>query len=520
MSKEVTKLVVLGLELGDGRLLRRWALDGHLPAVRSLLDAGSWGWLETTADHLHISAWPSIYTGVGPGEHGVYFTFQPAPGLQGYQRFFEGLYGRPTFWSLLDAAGHRCAVLDPPYSHPEPGFGGQYVYDWGTWAHYLKPGSVPPQLLKQMERACGGYPLGMEANDLGFQHIDAATVEPKLIAAVKAKAEAVRWLMDSSGAEVVFAVFGETHVAGHYCWTPVAASEGPESLDTSMFRVYRALDAAIGRIREHAGGDATIVLVSGDSVGANHASWALLPGVLAALGCLGAPGRPDEPGDEPRARGFDPVKALRDLLPKDFRKSLARKLPTALRDRLAQRVDTADIDWSRTKAYCLPTDLEGYIRVNLRGREPQGIIEPGAACEALLDDIEAALHDLRDADTGAAVVREVWRVDRECPGPKRDFLPDLVVRWAGDRTPTRVTSARTGVVEATSPDTRSGTHQGPGFVLAAGPGIPRGHSLEGGHIMDFAPTLLARLNVPAPAHMRGRVWADIATNRTTGSDVQ
>ena len=81
------------------------------------------------------------------------------------------------------------------------------------------------------------------------------------------------------------------------------------------------------------------------------------------------------------------MKALRDLLPKDFRKSLARKLPTKLRDKLAQRVDTADIDWTRTRAFWLPTDLEGCIRVNLKGREPQGTVEPGAEFERVLDEL-------------------------------------------------------------------------------------------------------------------------------------
>ena len=65
------KVLVIGLELGEGRLLREWAEAGQLPTLKALLDEGTWGWLDTTASQLHVSAWPSIYTGVGPGEHGV-----------------------------------------------------------------------------------------------------------------------------------------------------------------------------------------------------------------------------------------------------------------------------------------------------------------------------------------------------------------------------------------------------------------------------------------------------------------
>jgi predicted AlkP superfamily phosphohydrolase/phosphomutase len=513
--KAGAKIVVVGLELGDGQLLQAWARAGKLPFLAGLIERGCWGWLDTTADHLHISAWPTIYTGVAPGEHGVYFTFQPAPGLQGYQRFHAGLYGRPTVWQILDRAGRRCAVIDPPYSHPEEGFGGRFVYDWGSWAHYLQPGSVPAGLLKQLEQACGPYPLGSEANDLGFAPLERADTARRLVTSVRSKAEATCWLMRQSPADLVFTVFGETHVAGHYCWSSELADPQQVQAESPMLLVYQELDRAIERIHREAGDGATVIVISGDRVGPNHAGWHLLPDVLVRLGYLASGDAPRPVGEAPRSgRKFDPVKALRDLLPKDFRKSLARKLPTKLRDKLAQRVDTADIDWSRTRAYCLPTDLEGYIRINLSGREPQGIVAPGAEYETLLDEISAALTDLADPETNRPLVREVLRASRSFPGERLAYLPDLIVRWAGEGPVTGATSARIGTLQKESPDPRPGTHTGPGFVLASGPSIQSAGTLPSGHIVDFAPTLLALLGVAAPAHMRGRVWPELVPTET------
>ncbi|MGH6913826.1 MAG: alkaline phosphatase family protein, partial [Geminicoccales bacterium] len=389
------KTLVIGLELGDGRLLYQWAEEGHLPTCARLIDAGAWGPLATTAGQLHVSAWPSIYTGVGPGEHGVYFTFQPAPGIQGYQRFHEGLYGRPTFWRLLDAAGRRCTVFDAPYAHPEPGFAGTQVFDWGTWAHYLSPRSTPPGALGDLESACGRYPLGLEAHDLGFKPLDPEGTERRLIDAVRHKAEATLWLMRQGDFDLFMTVFGETHVGAHYCWNP----NGNQDL---MRALYEELDRAIASLVEAAGPDAAVVVVSGDAVGPNHAGWHLLPEVLARLGYFAS--AETAPSDDAGARvttRFDPVRAVRDLLPKDLRKNLARMLPTGLRDKLAQRVDTATIDWSRTRAYCLPTDLEGCIRINLEGREPEGQVAPGAEYEAACRDLEAALEELTLPGTGA-----------------------------------------------------------------------------------------------------------------------
>jgi predicted AlkP superfamily phosphohydrolase/phosphomutase len=510
MAASIHKTLVIGLELGDGQLLHTWAKDGKLPAIQSLMNRGCWGWLETTADLLHISAWPSIYTGASPGEHGVYFTFQPAPGLQGYQRFHTGIYGRPTLWKLLDQAGRKCTVFDPPYAHPEQGFGGTLIYDWGSWAHYLQPGSTPEGMLKQLEMHCGRYPLGIEANDLGWGALQPAATKERLLVAIKSKASATRWLMQQSDWDLLVSVFGETHVAGHYCLQD-AASASAES-QPLMLEIYQELDRAIAMLCEAAGPDATVIIISGDRVAPNHAGWHLLPEVLARLGYLANGSAPSSVGAQagslPRKR-LDPVKVLRDLLPKNFRKSLARMLPTALRDKLAQRVDTADTDWSRTRVYCLPTDLEGYLRVNLRGREPQGIVTPGTEYETLLSGLRTALMELRDPTSGEAIVREVIRTDEAFPGDRQDWLPDLIVRWNGQQPITGATSLLIGTVTSVSPDLRPGTHAGPGFVLAAGPGIVPAQELKQAHILDFAPTVLTRLGVAVPAHMLGRVWTEL-----------
>ncbi len=504
------RTIVVGLELGDARLVQAWGRAGRLPAIRKLLDRGSWGLLESTADRLHISAWPSLYTGAPAGEHGVYFTFQPAPGLQGHQRFQTGLYGRPTFWSLLDEAGRKCAVLDPPYTHPEDGYRSAFVHDWGCWARYLKPGSSPDALIARLRKHCGSHPLGLEANDLGLAPLDAAELAPRLVASTRAKGAAARWLCDDQGAGIFFTVFGETHAAGHYCWADALGDADSHLNRTPMLDVYQEIDRAIAQISASAGPDDTVVVISGDSVAPNHAGWHLLPGILERLGFLAGPqSGPDEDAKHGGpTRVFDPVKAVRDLLPKDFRKSLARMLPTAVRDRLAKRVDAANIDWSRTRAYTLPTDLEGYIRINLRGREPLGIVEPGTDYARVLSDLETELTRLRDPRTGRAIVRDVLRVDDEFPGDRRGWLPDLVVRWDASAPIDAAMSDRVGTITLPSPDPRPGTHAGPGFVLAAGPGIPAQAVLEGGSIFDFAPTLLARLGVAVPAHMRGRVWSE------------
>ena len=502
------KLLVLALELGDGGYLRRFAGEGVMPTVAGLLARGRSGPLETPAEALHVAALPSLYTGVGPARHGVWFTFQPAPGVQGWRRFAPGLYGAPTFWALASAAGRRCSVFDVPYAHPEPGFSGTLVLEWGTWAQYLAPTSLPEGLLGELVKAVGRHPLGLEAHALGFAPLDPAETARKLVAALDARARATAWLLRRQPWDLFVTCLDETHPAAHYCWIPPADGTLEPPADQPHLRtVYAALDRCIATILEAAGPGTTVLLVSGDAIGPNRAGWHLLPEVLARLGHLASADLAErEPAAEAKpAVGLDPVKIVRDLLPKDFRKRLAGLLPRGLRDKLAQRVDTAAIDWNRTRAYCLITDLEGCIRVNLRGREPLGIVEP-ADYGALLDRLEAELRALVDPASGRPVVARILRADRELAGPRSPWLPDLVVHWAREGAIRAVESPAIGRVEGVSPDPRPGTHAGPGFAVLAGPGIAAGTLGEEARLVDVAPTVLSALGVEPPAGLEGRPW--------------
>jgi predicted AlkP superfamily phosphohydrolase/phosphomutase len=330
-------------------------------------------------------------------------------------------------------------------------------------------------------------------------------MEQRLTRAIAAKAQASTWMLEQNEWDIFFTVFGETHPAAHYCWR----TDNDGEFDApQLLRIYQSLDEAVGRIVDAAGQDVSVFIISGDGVGPNHSGWHLLPDILEKLGFFAKANAipQDDSETPPSTRRFDPIKALRDLLPKDFRKALARRLPTSLRDKLAQRVDTADIDWDRTRAFCLPTDLEGYIRVNLRGREPEGIVEPGAEYQAVCHELADALGQLRNPVTGRSAVREVIVTEQVLPGRCIDQLPDVIVCWSDEAEISGLESNAIGTVSGLSPDGRTGTHKAPGFVLAK---CAAGRNIDipdRAHIFDFAPTLLRSFGVEKTAAMEGAVW--------------
>lgn len=500
MAIRSSRVLLIGLDVGDGKLVRQWIAEGHLPILASLLARGTWSWLSTPAEVLHVSAWPSLYTGTMPGQHGVYYPFQPSPGRQGASRIGSQHYGQPPFWKLLDAAGRRCIIFDAPYTFPAEGFRGVQIFEWGTWAWYWKQMSSPPSLLGDIRKHFGSYPVGFDANQIGFATLDLSDLRARLLKGASVKAKAARWLMSAFPWDLFLVVFGETHPAAHYFWPPNGSS--PASGASYLRDIYVAIDRAIGEILDGVDDDVTLFIVSGDGAGPNYAGWHLLPDLLTELNLLGVNGNAK---DEGSAGKRDLLKSIRDCVPLSVRQTLSRRLPAPWRDSLMSRWGTSNIDWSRTRAFCLPTDLEGCIRINLKGREPEGIVDQGAAYEDICDELVARLQSLTNPQTDRLAVRRIVRTDEVFPGHRRHYLPDIVVSWSDEAKIEELRSPEIPVVRGASPDCRTGTHRPQGFMLAYGPDVPQGKALEGADVIDLAPTILAKFGMHQSEHMQGQV---------------
>jgi len=156
-------------------------------------------------------------------------------------------------------------------------------------------------------------------------------------------------------------------------------------------------------------------------------------------------------------------------------------------------------------------DHAGYIRVNLRGREPQGIVSPGQEYDALCAELAAGFMSFSDLKTGAPLVRCVYRQQELAPtgAPARDRLPDLVIEWNGV-SPIEspgITSERYGELRWTPfgriPSGRAGNHRAHGWFVAAGEGIDAGQ-VDGHNILDLVPTVCAWLGIDLGDRLHGQ----------------
>jgi len=161
------------------------------------------------------------------------------------------------------------------------------------------------------------------------------------------------------------------------------------------------------------------------------------------------------------------------------------------------------VDWPRTKAYALGL---GGIYVNQKGREAEGIVEPGAQAKALRAELKKKLEGLADPEAGGPAIRRIYDRDEIYSGPYKDNAPDLIVGYApGWRASWE---GVTGIVSDTIFEDNAKAWSGDHCIdPAAVPGVLFS-TLELGtkspSIMDLAPTVLRLFGLEAPAHMDGR----------------
>ena len=167
-------------------------------------------------------------------------------------------------------------------------------------------------------------------------------------------------------------------------------------------------------------------------------------------------------------------------------------MPQHLANRLVEYWSAKMFDWRTTRYFPLPMDHAGYIRINLKGRESQGIVQGHQEFESLCQELKEAFRSFRDIDTGEPIVENVYTVYDLAPldAPFRQNLPDLIVTWRGSAIDSKgIYSEKYGKISLDNngklPSGRSGNHCDRGWFIAAGNGIPKATLEESYHAADL-----------------------------------
>jgi predicted AlkP superfamily phosphohydrolase/phosphomutase len=503
------RLLVIGLDAASGSLVKAWAAEGLLPNVAALVARGRTASVRGVDGFFTGSTWPSLLTSTGPARHGIHYLAQVARGTYEFARPHEAEYIRaPMFWEPLSQAGRQLAILDVPLAPPDRNIHGIQSVEWAGHDAIFGFQTTPPGLASEILSRYGAHPVISECDRVGRTAEDFRGFVESLVRGIETKTRLTIDLLQRKPWDLFLQVFTETHCAGHQCWH--LHDPAHPNYDPSIFagrdpvlQVYQAADKALGEVLAAAGNPPVLVVLSH---GMSHCIGVhrLLPEVLVRLG-LSVP-RPPE-SDR--------------LTPMDLLRAVVRRLPGPARTRAERWLNrppqpgkfglpSIGVDAAASRCFVVPNGLAvSGIRINLKGREPAGIVAPGELTR-LFEDLRSALLEIRDERTGAPLVRRVMRTSDLYHGPNLDLLPDILVEWHDDTTVAssilnpgpasviRATSPRIGNVESVNNYQRTGEHRAGGLLIAAGPGIqPGGPELEIS-ILDIAPTITAALGVPLP----------------------
>jgi predicted AlkP superfamily phosphohydrolase/phosphomutase len=164
----------------------------------------------------------------------------------------------------------------------------------------------------------------------------------------------------------------------------------------------------------------------------------------------------------------------------------------------------SNIDWSKTRAYYIGND-GGAIFANVKGREPNGIVERGQDYEELTSEIAKKALAITDPTNGQKVIQQSYR-NRDAYTGRLDDAPDvLLVESEGYR----VSGGRNRDGKLLEPaEVRPGDHSTMGILFMLGDSIPAGYRIADATVQDITPTILQLLGVPIPGQMDGRPLMD------------
>jgi predicted AlkP superfamily phosphohydrolase/phosphomutase len=186
------------------------------------------------------------------------------------------------------------------------------------------------------------------------------------------------------------------------------------------------------------------------------------------------------------------MRSLRYKVPVRLQNAIALAVPHALRDFVMDRSLTAGYDWAETPAIAVRGDVNGYVRLNLRDRERDGMLG-SEDVQGYHELLRQSFFSLRSVEFGNPVVKDVHLAQRKFPGDRELLLPDAIVTWTDELPPREVHSPLFGTIRGLDDTGPRGHHRSEGFMITLDPDAARGTEAPPMQVGEIAPLILRKL---------------------------
>lgn len=546
MNNPKRPVIAIGLDSAEPSLIERWMSQGYLPHLSHLRKQGIYGRLENFDDSNVETAWTTFATGCPPKKTGFWVHLGLKEGS--YTTETRAAYDYqeyPPFYAL--GKGYRIAAFDVPQVRLSDQIEGIQVGGWGAHSPQVESQSQPFSLLAELIEKHGASPSLHQDYAICLDLKKILSLEEPLKANTALRSAICQDLLTREPWDLFLTVFNDPHSAGHIFWH-LSQSDHPlyETFQSQishdpLLAIYQEMDKAIGEIVSKVPENAYVMIFSAHGMGSatiDLPSFVYLPELMYRFSFPGQQKLATSLSVDPLAPPLTEMEwnywerhiwgSQQDSNP--ITRFLRQKTPTRLFRLIEPYLEKNQSDplispwelrrrgdnvipwnpaewykplWAKMKAFALPSFAEGYIRINLQGREPQGMVSADDY-HALCDQLCEMLYALKDARTGIPMVRKIVRT-RKDPRDSHPKLPDpdLIVVWQDDYATDVIESPDYGRL-GPLPPYRAGSHRHEGFLLACGEGIEPNSRLSSGHALDLAPTILSLMNAPIPDYLEGK----------------
>jgi predicted AlkP superfamily phosphohydrolase/phosphomutase len=452
------RVLMLGIDSAPPELLFD-ELRPELPVLSNLFEHGLWGPLESSIPAITVPAWMTAMTSKDPGQLGIYgFRNRADHSYDKLAMATSQVVREDTVWDILGRAGRASVVCAVPPAFPPKSIHGSMI------GCFLTPSdrsqyTYPASLRDEIGRLVGEYLVDV----MNFRSEDKEHIRRSCHEMTEKRFTVIRHLMQNRDWDFFGAVEIGSDRMQHGLWRYHDRSH-PHHDPESPFRwairdYYSMIDDQIGSVLELAGDDTAVMIVS-DHGAKTAVGFVCVNDWLIREGLLAVESAPSE------ATPFSKV----------------------------------GVDWSKTVAW----GEGGYyarIFMNVRGREPEGIVAP-EDYEKVRDELAERLRSIPGPD-GAPLDTNVYKPE-EIYRAVNNVAPDLIV-YFGDLDWRSNGYVGHGSIHTTENDIGpDDANHGQFGVFGLHDGTSRGANVQNLKLLDVGPTILDLLEHPIPEDMQGR----------------
>ena len=513
MESKSNKVFIISLDGATFSVINPLVKQGYMPALAMLMSQSVCAELESVVPPVTAPAWTSFMTGKHPNKHGIFDFARFNPERYTWTINNARDIRSKTLWQILTEHGKRLVVLNLPYTYPPYEVNGVLVAGWDAPLTDA-PFSHPPEVSSDILRTFPDYKENLWVSELHPLRSDSQFDQftRKLKTGFKQQARIAMDLLARENWDVFMVHFQQTDWIQHKLWMYIEQGCNDPSDHSPKVEAtrdcYRQFDSLVGQLLRQVEPHApTTILLSdhgfGRLMGNIHAN-----SYLKQWGYLSLLPRAEE-------RLHDVKKFFRDSKYKAVRELYRTVVATTNRfdDDGEQRHDSwadnaqsvmssraATWDWSRTKAALVYAYQMGFVYVNVAGRGPQGIVQPGSEYESIITDLTARFSQIRHSRTGEDLLLDVVRGTSIYPAAETGVaVPDLVL------VPRDGYNFSFAITEAPPQVSEEGTHRHNGVLVIQGDTVTDPGPNFQPDLIDVAPTILHLLGLPLPSDLDGRV---------------